>query len=121
MTPLTGTAAAIWLDVARQLRERRKALGWSTQKVERNGGPTYKTVQATEAGDLARIDLLERHAVALGLNLRDVLRAACGMPEPFSVDARFVARVYDRTTSEGKDALKGMARALDRVKRWPSV
>lgn len=106
-----ATADHVWRDIGRQFRARRLALHWSAKDVERNGGPTYKTVLTVERGDTARVELLERHADTLGLTLLDVLRSAVGTAS-LSHDALAVARAYEQTHPQGQAALLAMARVL---------
>jgi len=79
--------------------------------------PDYHTVLKTEAGQLPKMALLDRHAAALGLSLHYVLAAAVAPPghEPplFSRDASEVARIFDQAGPSGQKALREMARVLD--------
>jgi len=103
--------------VADCLKARRLELDWSATDVQEHGGPTYHTVLKTEAGKLPSLKVLERHVIALGLSLRDVLAAAVAPPgrEPplFSRDASEVARIFDQAGPSGQAALREMARVLD--------
>ena len=106
------TPADIWRNIGTLLAARRKALGWSASDVQRNGGPTYKTVLSVERGRVSRLDLLDRHALALDLDLCDVLRDALGIPAQFSGDACYVARSWAVAPPAGRTALKALARHL---------
>lgn len=107
------TAAALLVEVGRQLAARRKQLGLSPADVETKGGPTNKTVTKAERGIPIRHDLLARIAEVLGLDLIDLYTSILRIT-PFSAEALSVARVYDRTGEAGKTALREVAKALDR-------
>jgi len=114
------TAQEFILNVADRVKARRDHLGWTVMDVQAKGGPNYHTVQKIEAGHVAAPDIMEKHVTALGLTLRDVYTAALTPPghdEPFSHAASEVARVYDQATPEGQEAMRALARAIDRPGR----
>lgn len=81
--------------------------------VERAGGPSYKTVQAIEAGDIGTVDSLDKCATALGLSLVDVLSSVLtAQLTPLSPEAAQVVRKFAETTVEGRHALVAIAKAL---------
>jgi len=111
------TAETIARAIGDCLKARRDEMEWSATDVQEHGGPTYHTVLKTEAGQLPKMALLDRHAAALGLSLHYVLAAAVAPPghEPplFSRDASEVARIFDQAGPSGQKALREMARVLD--------
>lgn len=115
--PSDPTAETIAKAIADRLKARRDELEWSATDVQEHGGPTYHTVLKTEAGQLPKLPLLERHVAALGLSLAEVWAAAVAPPgrEPalFSRDASEVARIFDQAGPSGQAALREMARVLD--------
>lgn len=107
------TPEELWRAVGELLLVQRNRRGWNASDVERHGGPTYKTVQAIERGDVGRVDLLARHAEALDLSLVDLLRSALTRTsKPLSPEAEQVVRKFERTTVEGRQALLALAQAL---------
>jgi hypothetical protein len=114
------TAQAFIRNVADRLKARRIQLRWTVMDVQAKGGPNYHTVQKVEAGHVAAPDIMEKHVTALGLTLRDVYVAALTPPGHealFSHAASEVARIYDQATPEGQEALRALARVLDRPGR----
>jgi len=74
------TAETIARVIGDCLKARRDEMEWSATDVQEHGGPTYHTVLKTEAGQLPKMALLDRHAAALGLSLHYVLAAAVAPP-----------------------------------------
>lgn len=92
---------------------RKQRLHWDAVDVERHNGPSGKTVATVEAGEAKRVDVLEKHAAALGLSIVDVLRSVLDSSgSPLSPEAELIVRTYERTTVEGRAALLSLARAL---------
>lgn len=63
--PSDPTAETIAKAIADRLKARRDELEWSATDVQEHGGPTYHTVLKTEAGQLPKLPLLERHVATL--------------------------------------------------------
>lgn len=107
------TPEDLWRAVGEILLVHRTRKKWNPIDVERHGGPTYKTVQAIELGDVGRVDMLARHAEALGLSIVDVLRSALDQSKSkISPEAARIVRKFQATTVEGREALMALARAL---------
>jgi hypothetical protein len=107
------TAAELWQLVGQRLLHARVDRHWKPIDVERNGGPSYKTVQAIEVGDVGTVDSLDKCARALGLSIVDVLDAVLtSQSTPLSPEAAHVVRKFAETTVAGRTALLSMANAL---------
>jgi hypothetical protein len=107
------TPEELWRAVGEVLLLHRTRKKWKPFDVERHGGPTYKTVQAIERGDIGRVDMLAQHAEALGLSIVDVLRSALDRSSaPLSPEAAQIVRKFERATVEGRQALLALAQAL---------
>ena len=62
---------------------------------------------------MGRVDMLARHAEALGLSIVDVLRSALDQSKSkISPEAARIVRKFQATTVEGREALMALARAL---------
>lgn len=108
------TDAQFWRAVGEQLLLTRKRRGWKhATDIERNGGPTNKTVDLVEAGKIGRISVLQEHVAALGLTVVDVFRAVLSVEKAIdSPEAAHIVTKYGTTTVEGRRALLALAVAL---------
>lgn len=110
---LTVTPAELWQEVGKLLGRARHDRKWRPMDVERAGGPSYKTVQAIEAGDVGTVDSLDKFASALDLSIVDVLHSVLASTvSPLSPEAAQLVRKFSQTTVEGRHALIAMANAL---------
>jgi transcriptional regulator with XRE-family HTH domain len=107
------TVAELCRAVGRLLQHARLERRWKPVDVERAQGPSYKTVQAIERGDVGTIESLDKYATALGLTIVDVFASALSTREtPLSPEAAQIVRIFARTTVAGRTALLAMANAL---------
>jgi hypothetical protein len=107
------TPSELWKAVGRALQRARLDRHLKPIHVERAGGPSYKTVQAIEAGEAGTVESLEKCARALGLSIVDVLHAVLeSRVTPISPEAAQVVRKFAETTVEGRTALLATANAL---------
>jgi hypothetical protein len=107
------TPEQLWRAVGELLLIARTRREWNASDVEHHGGPTYKTVQKIERGEVGQVAMLAQHAEALGLSLVDVLRAALERTAtPLSPEAALVLRKFERTTVEGRQALLALCQVL---------
>jgi hypothetical protein len=107
------TPAELWKAVGLALQRARLDRHEKPIDVERAGGPTYKTVQAIEAGDTGTVDSLEKCARALDLSIVDVLHAVLeSRVTPLSPEAAQIVRKFAETTVAGRTALLATANAL---------
>jgi hypothetical protein len=110
---VTVTPAELWKAVGVALQRARLDRHEKPIDVERAGGPTYKTVQAIEAGDAGTVDSLEKCARALDLSIVDVLHAVLeSRVTPLSPEAAQIVRKFAETTVAGRTALLATANAL---------
>jgi hypothetical protein len=110
---VTVTPAELWKAVGQALQRARLDRHEKPIDVERAGGPTYKTVQAIEAGDAGTVDSLEKCARALDLSIVDVLHAVLeSRVTPLSPEAAQIVRKFAETTVAGRTALLATANAL---------
>ena len=110
------TPEDLWRAVGESLLLHRNRRGWNASDVERHGGPSYKTVQKHERGDIANVEKLAMHTEALGLSLVDVLRAALDRTSvPLSPEAAQIVRKFESTTLQGRQALLTVAQLLPDV------
>ena len=56
------SADDFWRDIGEELLKLRHRRQWLPTDVEKNGGPSYKTVQAIEHGKIGNLQSLEQHA-----------------------------------------------------------
>lgn len=107
------TTAEMWQAVAKELAHARVDRKWRPMDVQRAGGPSYKTVQVIDAGDIGTVETLDKYATALGLALVDVLYSVLeSRKTPLSPEAAFLVRRYTETTIEGRTALIALGHAL---------
>lgn len=107
------TPDEMWRAVGELLLVRRTRKQWNPIDVERAGGPTYKTVQAIELGEVGRVDMLEKHAHALGLSIVDIMRTVLDQTRaPLTPETEQIVRKFEQTTVEGRQALLALTRAL---------
>jgi hypothetical protein len=107
------TAPELWRAVGEHLQRVRLARKWKPIDVERMGGPSYKTVQAIEDGDVGHVDSLDKCARALGLSVVDIINAVLAAREtPLSPEAAQIIRKFNETTIAGRTALLSVANAL---------
>lgn len=72
------TPDELWRAVGEALLQLRHRRGWKPIDVERAGGPSYKTVQAIEHGQVGTVQSLTQHATALNVSIVDVIQAVLG-------------------------------------------
>jgi hypothetical protein len=110
---VTVTDTELWLAVVRVLQRARLDKKWKVLDVERAGGPTYKTVQMIEEGQIGTIDKLTSCARALGLTAVDILAHVIEtQQQPLSPEAAQIVRKFAEMTVEGRTALLATANAL---------
>ena len=110
------TPAELWLAVGHVLTRTRLDRKWRPIDIERSGGPSYKTVQAIESGEVGTVESLEKHARALDLSIVDILQAILAKTvTPLSPEAAQIVRKFSTTTVEGRQALLAIANALPTV------
>jgi hypothetical protein len=107
------TSAELWRGVGEHLQRVRLARKWKPIDVERMGGPSYKTVQAIEDGEIGHVDSLDKCARALGLSIVDIINAVLAAREtPLSPEAAHIIRKFNEATIAGRTALLSVANAL---------
>jgi hypothetical protein len=105
----------MWQAVGKMLERARLDRKWRPIDVERAGGPSYKTVQAIEAGDVGTVDSLDKCARALDLSIVDILHSILASTiTPLTPEAAQVVRKFTQTTVAGRTALLSVANALPR-------
>jgi hypothetical protein len=108
------TPGEMWQAVGKMLQHARVDRNWRPIDVERAGGPSYKTVQAIEAGDIGTVESLDKCAGALDLSIVDILQSVLASTiTPLSPEAAQVVRKFTQTTVAGRTALLSMAHALE--------
>ena len=89
------TPSEMWQAVGKVLERARLDRKWRPIQVERAGGPSYKTVQAIEAGDAGNVDMLEKYARALDLSIVDILDSVLtSRVTPLTPEAAHVVRKF---------------------------
>lgn len=107
------TPAEMWADVGKILQRARLDRHWRPIDVERADGPSYKTVQAIENGDVGTVESLDKHARALELSIVDILQSVlAARVTPLTPEAAHVVRKFSETTVAGRSALLSVANAL---------
>lgn len=110
------TSAELWKAVGKALKLRRVEMNWRPIDVERAGGPSYKTVQAIEAGDAGTVESLDKCARALELSIVDILQAVIESKlTPLTPEAAHVVRKFNQMTVRGRSAIVALADALPRA------
>lgn len=113
LTMLAVTERELWKAVGLQLVSRRMEKHWNPIDVERHGGPNYATVQAIERGNVGRVDKLELHAKALGVDLVDLLATILApTTQPLTLEERMIVRGYQAARVRGRRALVALAETL---------
>lgn len=103
----------LWQLVGKELQQRRLDRKWLPSDVEKNGGPSYKTVQAIEAGRVGTVKHLTAYAALLGISIVDVLHSILtAMETRLSPEAAHVVRKFNETTIEGRSAFLAVANAV---------
>lgn len=102
----------LWKRVGEELLIQRNRRQWDLIDVERNGGPSSKTVLKIEQGDIARLDMLKQHVAVFGLTVVDVLRSVLEVPGITNPEIAHVVAAFERTTVAGRQALVALSRAL---------
>ena len=112
------TPDEMWLAVGRVLKKTRQDRNLTPTDVERAGGPSYKTVQAIEAGEAGTVESLDKSARALGLSIVDVLVFVLeSRATPLTAQEAAVVRGFNETTVPGQQAILQLVQALPRQKR----
>jgi transcriptional regulator with XRE-family HTH domain len=112
------TDAEFWSRVVEQLVLGRHKKGVrSRHAVKALGGPTQKTIEQIERGKIGRIDKLAQYAKAVDLTIVDLFRAALAERRDTSAELEEVIRNFGDATQEGRDAIRGTAKAV--AKRAP--
>jgi len=107
------TPTELWKEVGRALKLRRVEINWRPIDVERAGGPSYKTVQAIEAGEVGTVESLAKCAAALELSIVDVLQTILDANQTaLTPEAAQVVRKFNATTVRGRSAIVALADAL---------
>jgi hypothetical protein len=108
------TFAELWIEVGKLLERARLDRKWKPIDVERQpNAPSYKTVQAIEAGEAGTVESLDKYATALGINIVDVIYSVLSQREtPLTPEAAHVVRIFSQTTVAGRTALLAIANAL---------
>lgn len=108
------TPDELWRSVGEILAGYRLRRKWKPFHVERNGGPTYKTVQEIDVGLIKTVDALAQYCRTLGLEVADVLRTALDKSgRAASPEIARLARVFENGSPTEQDALNTMARAIE--------
>ena len=111
--PVEVTSADLWQQVGRLLAHARVDRHWGVMDVEHAGGPSYKTVQAIERGDVGTVESLDKCAQALDLTLVDLLYSVlAARVTPLSPEAAQIVRKFTATTVAGRQAMLTVAAAL---------
>lgn len=108
------TPEELWRAVGELLLVHRTRKQWNAVDVERHGGPSLKTVQSIELGEVGRVDVLARHAEALGLSIVDVLRAVLAPPvgPQLTPEAAAMLRRFEGLGVENREILRRLAQQL---------
>jgi hypothetical protein len=110
------TPSELWLAVGRVLERTRLDRKWRPIDIERSGGPSYKTVQAIEGGDVGTVESLDKCARALDLSIVDILQSILAKTvTPLSPEAAQIVRKFSATSVEGRQAMLMIANALPTV------
>lgn len=107
------TSAEMWQAVGKVLASKRLDRRWRPIDIQRAGGPSYKTVQAIDAGDVGTVESLEKYAGALKLSIVDILHSVLeSRLTPLTPEAAHVVRKFAETTVDGRTAILAVANAV---------
>jgi hypothetical protein len=110
------TTAELLEAVGLVLQQKRLKLKWTVSDVEKNDGPSYKTVQTIEDGKSGQFESLDKCAHALGIEIVDVLYSVLeSRVKPLSPEAAMVVRVFNETTVDMRTAFVALANAAKAV------
>jgi hypothetical protein len=103
----------MWNEVGKILEQTRIQRKLRPMDVERAGGPSYKTVQAIDNGQIGNVESLDKYARALKLSIVDILHdVLAAKTTALSPEAAQVVRKFVQTTVEGRTAMLSVANAL---------
>jgi len=103
----------MWRAIGKYLQDARLERKWTPTEVERAGGPTYKTVQAIEDGQVGNVESLDKCALALGLQLPDIVNHVLKAREtPLSPEAAHIVKKFNEMTIDGRAVLLQVANVL---------
>lgn len=113
---VTVKSAELWRQVGIRLRDARLEKKWTWSDVQTHEGPSYKTVQSIEDGDAGTVESLDKCALALGIELVDIIYAVLEQRlAPLSPEAAHLVRAYSETTVAGRTAMIALANAVPRA------
>lgn len=110
------TEAEFWRGVGRTLADQRKERGITAHAIEKDGGPTNKTVQDIEAGDIGQLSKLREYAASIKVDLVDVFKAVLRDEFEPAPELELVIRKFERADLEGRAAIVAVARVTQERK-----
>lgn len=103
------TEVEFWRAVGQRLAANRKKQRASVSGIEQNGGPTNKTIQEIEAGNVGQLSKLRDYARILEVDLVDVFRTVLQAEDDQSEELQFVIRQFKRAGVKGRAAFVQVA------------
>lgn len=102
-----------WRAVGERLAAQRKKLKASVIGIEQNGGPTNKTIQDIEAGNIGQLSKLRDYARILQVDLLDVFRAVLKVDDEQSEELQYVIRQFKRAGVTGRATIVQVAQLAE--------
>lgn len=121
------TEAEFWQAVGKQLAEHRKRHKGTHRAIKANGGPSNKTVQAIEDGDVGQLAALRVYAKVLRVDLLDIFRSVLSVDENTSPELQHVVRSFKTAETLGdfgvriRSAMLELARLVDDPQHSPQT
>lgn len=105
------TVDDFWRAVGARLAERRKKNRVSMAAIEQDGGPTNKTVQDIEAGEIRQLAKLHAYADKLGVDLIDIFQSVLTKTDDDdqNEELQFVIRQFKESGVKGRAAFVRVA------------
>lgn len=105
--------AELWLKVGKILKQYRVDRNLKPIEIQRKHGPSYKTVQAIEAGKAGTLESLDKYAKALDLSIVDILQSILDSSKgQLTPEAAHVVRKFYETTVAGRQAFLSLSNAV---------
>lgn len=111
------TEEQFWRAVGDRLATRRRKNITLAEMLE-HGGPTNKTIQEIEAGNIKQLSTLRDYARVVGVDLIDLFRAVLTQDEEeHSEELQFVIRQFKTGGVDGRAAFVSTAKVVEQAQR----
>lgn len=102
-----------WRAVGERLAAQRRKQRASVSGIEQNGGPTNKTIQDIESGNIGQLSKLHDYARILAVDLIDVFRSVLQVDDEQSEELMYVIRQFKRAGVTGRATIVQVAQLAE--------